>query len=35
MTDWLAKLPARHRVLCLYWALNAVLLAALLAYALR
>ncbi len=35
MTDALAKLPARLRVLGVYWALNAVLLVALLAFALR
>ncbi len=40
MTDrrvngWLAKLPARRRVVFLFWLLNAVLTAALLVYALR
>jgi len=35
VTDWLVKLPARRRVIFLFWLLNAVLAAALLIYALR
>lgn len=35
MTEWFARLPARRRVMVLFWLLNAVLAAALLAYALR
>jgi hypothetical protein len=35
MTEWLAKLPARRRVILVFWLLNALLAVALLAYALR
>jgi len=35
MTDWRAKLPARRRVLILFWLLNAVILVALAVYVLR
>ena len=35
MTHRLVKLPARRRVVFLFWLLNAVLVAALLIYALR
>ncbi len=34
-TGWFAKLPARRKVVFLFWLLNAVLAAALLIYALR
>ena len=35
MTDLLARLAARRRVAIVFWVLNAVLLVALLAFALR
>ncbi len=35
MTEWLAKLPVRRRVILLFWLLNAALIGALLVYALR
>ncbi len=35
MTDWFTKLPARRRVALAFWLFNAVLLAALLVFALR
>ena len=35
MTDWFARLPARRRVLSLFWLLNAVILVALAVYGLR
>ncbi len=35
MTDRLSRLASRHRLLLIYWALNAVLAVALLAFALR
>lgn len=35
MTEWLAKLPLRRRVVVLFWLLNAVLVAGLLIFALR
>ena len=35
MTDWFARLAARRRVVALFWGLNALLLVALLVFALR
>lgn len=35
MIEWFARLPARHRVVLLYWLLNAALALALLVFALR
>lgn len=35
MTDWLAKLPSRRRLSFLFWMLNAVIVLALLVFALR
>lgn len=35
MTDWLSRLAARRRVVMLFWVLNALLLLALLVFALR
>ena len=35
MTEWLARLAARHRVVTLFWGMNAVIVVALLAFALR
>ena len=35
MTDWLAGLAARRRVGAVFWLLNAILVVALLAFALR
>ncbi len=35
MTKWFFGLPARHRVMVLFWLLNAALLVALLVFALR
>jgi hypothetical protein len=35
MTDWLSRLPSRHRLLLVFWLLNAMLASGLALYALR